>query len=387
MVPYNRTAFDTSMPFPKDKQEDPSGQGGEAPFGLWQAVHYSVVGIVLPYFGLLVGNEGVPDWQSGDARDHALLLLTRSAMAPFWPLFAIAFAALGTFLSSIPRHRNARWVHFGLVLGILLGAQFTIIQWVAIGFFPPGIVIAASVILWGEHVVACDTPSTARRVGGTPDLTRIGSVLLCVLVAGVLLLGLMFRGGNQDSPGVLVMLQIPLVGWPTALLVTCTMARARGRISALFSEQDPVPRMSLNSFLGGFGVYIGSWYLAVSREMAAYNKLPIQPPPDDCYVANAACRGHRAWVRSEWVERQDGPPFLVNPQLRTLKAGEIAFKAILPRGHWILRCAYDAIGPRLATRIRSPWLADVAYAGLVPLALATHIMLRILGMKPRVRRW
>ncbi len=381
-----------AMPSQSNNQDSHASPSTSEPFGLGAAMHYATVGIVLPCIGLLWGIESKPDWQSGMLRDHARLFMLPNVTWPFWPLFAFAFSALAVLVSDIPRHSRSRWVRIGLVLGIVLGAQFTIIQWCAMGIgltlsFLPGICIGATVILWGELASSGDRSSSDWKVGKALDLTVLGSVTLIVLF--LLVWGVFFIAypSPEDDAQVGSPFLFLLVGWPTALLVTCTMARARARISVALHEQGRAPKVSVNVALGLLASYATAWAFAISRELAEYDRLPIQPPPDDCYVANAACRGHRAWVRSEWVEPADRPPFLVNPQLRTLKTGELVLRAVMPCVHKALRRVYDSIGPRLATRIRSAWLADIAYAVLVPVTLVTRAVLLIARVDSRVRRW
>ena len=71
-------------------------------------------------------------------------------------------------------------------------------------------------------------------------------------------------------------------------------------------------------------------------------------------------------VRSEPYRTADGAVFAVTDQLRMLKAFEQLLLCISPGLHRRCRAIYDALGPRLAARLRHPLLATIAYFALKP---------------------
>jgi hypothetical protein len=83
-------------------------------------------------------------------------------------------------------------------------------------------------------------------------------------------------------------------------------------------------------------------------------------------VASAAANGHPGFVKSETVSAADGRRVRVNRQLRVLKAGELAMRAVAPGLHRGLRRMYDVVAPPIARRLRNPYLADAAYLLLKP---------------------
>ena len=115
------------------------------------------------------------------------------------------------------------------------------------------------------------------------------------------------------------------------------------------------------------------WIVAIQNAISAYDKLPKTNPPG-CYICTAAQHGHAFLVRSESLNG-----IRVNTQLRTLKAGEIALRTILPRLHAMSRYVYDRLGPPLARRITNPWLADAAYLGLKPAEWLARAALALFG--------
>jgi hypothetical protein len=113
--------------------------------------------------------------------------------------------------------------------------------------------------------------------------------------------------------------------------------------------------------------------------------LPKENP--NCFICTAAAKGHRQFVHSERLRISGGGAVHINDQLRTLKTGELALMIIAPRTHRVLRRIYNAVGPRLARQVRTPWAADVAYLGLKPAEWFARIALRALGVRySEVRR-
>ena len=72
--------------------------------------------------------------------------------------------------------------------------------------------------------------------------------------------------------------------------------------------------------------------------------------------------------------------------MQTLKAAELLLAQRLPRLHRALRAVYDRVGPPIARRIRSPWLADVSYLLFAPLAITAGVILRCLKLQARIDR-
>jgi MFS family permease len=102
---------------------------------------------------------------------------------------------------------------------------------------------------------------------------------------------------------------------------------------------------------------------SVVFSLREYSKLPVHQP--GCYIATAAACGHRRFVKS-FVRLDDPAGPAANRQLQVFKAFEFLLRSISPAAHRLLRRIYDSIGPKLARRIRNPWLADLAYVTLKP---------------------
>lgn len=120
--------------------------------------------------------------------------------------------------------------------------------------------------------------------------------------------------------------------------------------------------------ISGAGVwstfYAFSTYEAVTRGIALYKSLPTSPP--GCFVVSAAANGHPRFVGSANCRTSDGMAFSVNHQLRYFKAFEIALAAASPTVHTGVRLIYNRAGPWMASLIRHPIAADLAYVSMKP---------------------
>lgn len=118
--------------------------------------------------------------------------------------------------------------------------------------------------------------------------------------------------------------------------------------------------------LGWLGGYAAAWGLSIISMKIFYSTLPLSKPSHDCYIATAAAKGHRRFVKSEDIVLESGEVIRVNAQLRCLKCGELMLKTAMPKLHRFFRIIYNAVGPVLARCLAWPVLADVAYIMLKP---------------------
>jgi hypothetical protein len=123
----------------------------------------------------------------------------------------------------------------------------------------------------------------------------------------------------------------------------------------------------LAAALGTIPFWLASWILSVG----IFESLPNQQP-DDCFVVTAAGRGHRKLVGPFWEIERRGEWRRANQQLITLWQFENLWRNKSPRTHEKFRRLYNLVGPRIAARIRSPWLADAAFLALKPVELTAR---------------
>lgn len=110
---------------------------------------------------------------------------------------------------------------------------------------------------------------------------------------------------------------------------------------------------------------IPSWVTAWFWSKQIYESLP-ESPPQGCFVVTAAGRGHEQLVGPFLEIEHRGQLRRANRQLVTLWQFENRWRNNFPHSHRRFRCGYNIIGPRVASHIRSPWLADVVFLTLKP---------------------
>ncbi len=107
------------------------------------------------------------------------------------------------------------------------------------------------------------------------------------------------------------------------------------------------------------------WILSWLWSMRVFETLPNQAPKG-CFVVTAAGRGHKNFVGPFFEIERGGNQLQANQQLITLWQFENLWQKKFPRSHRIFRRGYNWLGPRVASRIRSPWLADATFIALKP---------------------
>lgn len=124
------------------------------------------------------------------------------------------------------------------------------------------------------------------------------------------------------------------------------------------------------------------------------NYLSLPDHLETCFVVTAASRGHRKFVGPFREVPHRGQTRLANQQLATLWQFESLWRNNSPRSHRIFRRGYNIIGPILARRIRSPWLADAVYLALKPAELLAQLTVAFPGLRqclskiqPREKRY
>lgn len=337
-------------------------------------------GVLLPIAAFGLGIALTPEWQSKSMGSYISMLLTPFATWPFWPF--IVYSMICLVLVLCKREAPKRFaIRFGLYLGILWSLQYMIILPFGMkgeGFHPILVMIygvIATLLPISIPFLFKKLPSPIRRV--------ILYCLIVLILAGVLV-GVIL-GGEE-------FLHIALIGFPIiASLVAspfwCFTVYLLMSIYAYRRSEDAKLLVALKyKILIGFGailVYAGAWWLSIHSMLAEYAKLPTEPP--DCYIATAAAKGHRRFVKSEDVVHANGKVMRVNAQLRYLKCGELMIKALFPRLHKLIRLLYDTVGPLLARCLARPVLADVVYILLKPAEwFVLGLFFVLFGRKPKI---
>jgi hypothetical protein len=114
------------------------------------------------------------------------------------------------------------------------------------------------------------------------------------------------------------------------------------------------------------------WIASLIQSQKFHQQLPDQPP--DCFVVTAASLGHSSLVGPFFKCQRRCCIRQANQQLMTFWAFEQLWASKSPRSHRLFRAIYNRVGPRLAARIRNPWLADMAYLMLKPAELLASLL-------------
>ncbi|MEY2428153.1 MAG: hypothetical protein QOJ40_1038 [Verrucomicrobiota bacterium] len=142
------------------------------------------------------------------------------------------------------------------------------------------------------------------------------------------------------------------------------------RTIQLILVADFRPSAYLTAICGSVPFWLGS----VLWSRSLYSNLPNNPP--SCFVVTAAARGHKTVVGPFLEIERHGKKREANRQLLTLWQFEAAWSVHAPRTHRMFRRFYNRLGPAIAARITSPWMADAAYILIKPTEFVAQIVVR-----------
>ncbi len=127
------------------------------------------------------------------------------------------------------------------------------------------------------------------------------------------------------------------------------------------------------------------WIWSIVWSKKEYLALPDQAP--ECFVVTAALRGHEGVVGPFSTTEHHKILRKTNSQLRTFWEFENLWAMNASSTHRIFRRLYNRIGPHIARRIRTRFLADIVYLALKPVeAIATFsLYIHALTTKPKRR--
>ena len=136
---------------------------------------------------------------------------------------------------------------------------------------------------------------------------------------------------------------------------------------------------SLRSCIWNFVGLVPFWAASVMISKQQYLALPDEAP--DCFVVTAASRGHGAIVGPFTEIAHAEKMRVANRQLLRFWRFEEWWDRVSPRTHRGFRRIYNRVGPCVARRIRSPWLADGVYLLLKPLEWFAFLITHLGGSK------
>jgi len=256
-------------------------------------------------------------------------------------------------------------VRLGIYTGVLLAVQYWLVFVISLGDAGIGKLLAGGFY----SLLAIFVPWVVGWL--IAFLFRKFSAALVALMVPLTLLGigLLSAATERDASDFFV----ALVAVPCFLCLFCATpwAVACYGIMAIYAARHSGVkrfRFSLARLLAvvtWLAAFLGACRTSVLWMLQEYAKLPTTPP-EGCYVATAAARGHRRLVGAEEYAGPSGKVYRVNDQMRYLKTAELLLAALSPPAHRTCRRVYDRIGPVLAARLVSPLLADGAYLSLKP---------------------
>lgn len=311
-----------------------------------------------------------PTWQSGD-KTFIGLLMGPTWSWYFWPLLLVAAISLVMAGGKMTSMRYGL-IQTGLYTGIVLGIHYSVLMSLSLFndhslFWVVGLVLqyVLSALVYGLLI---KRPILLGWIVG-----------VYLLVGGVVVMGGYFFNESTTLGSIFV----PLLFFPVLGPGLYTLVFIRNSVE--IRKWQHSNQNLLVWFLGWLGLYGAAWYFTWQAAVKFYAQLPVEPP-GDCYIASAAAKGHRKWVKHEVVILPSGKPFLLNRQLQVLKTAELGIKALYPKGHRAMRMIYDRCGPFLVHNwvCRSKWHADLAYLFLKPVEWAANALIRFLFPEMRV---
>jgi hypothetical protein len=138
--------------------------------------------------------------------------------------------------------------------------------------------------------------------------------------------------------------------------------------------------LELGQYLTAICGSVPLWFVAVIWSRRIHENLPSDPPRH-CFVVTAASCGHRRFVGPFVEVPYRGRSLQANRQLLTMWQFESLWRSRLPRSHALFRRVYNRLGPPIARRLVSPWLADATYMLLKPVELLARVAIRLFGAR------
>ena len=330
---------------------------------MWRVL-YGLFVLVMPILAFWGTELFLPDWQNGEFSSYIILLLSPKASWGFYPLLAVSIVSYLSLLTNFARYSQEVVIRLGIYIGVLLALQFSILS--GLFMYKDSRSSLVFVIVWLLPILVSRiypwavTKWDARRA-------LLGTIIFVI----VIIVGMAIATSQVFAPFFVL-----LAGLTIASPFWCFLLFLKAAI-VLFknheTQMSPSHGLGLTALLGG---YVMACRFSILQMYELYNALPLQPPPD-CYIATAAAQGHPKIVDTGTVVRADGSSLRVNQQLQILKCAELALLAISPRLHKLLREIYDVLGRSLAQRIRTPFVADMAYLLLKPFVWVAKASLKV----------
>lgn len=286
-------------------------------------------------------------------------------------LIIVGAIVIGLSLPSAVEERSWKRFQFNVLvslfgvlvpIGVFLLSSFLVPEWKGgckhgwIDCFIGGKLALSPLVLWStSSLYAVEVLRIQRPVSNSIVLglwTGAGIAAICLFYC-------LFAGFGKGGMGL----------W---LIVPAYIALWQGwRAFQLGKETEFTVMPLIGTLVASLPCCIGS----VIWSQKWYESLPDQPP--SCFVVTAAGRGHHNIVGPFRNVSRHGRTCSANQQLLTLWQFEATWGKRSPRTHRAFRCIYNQVGPVVARRITSRWVADITYLALKPVELVAALVLNI----------
>ncbi|MBN2295232.1 MAG: hypothetical protein JXM70_22570 [Pirellulales bacterium] len=318
---------------------------------------YIFSGVVLPTICFGFAATGFlskeVDWQTDSFSDYCKLLFSLKSCLPFYPFLIYPMVCMSCLVARTERYSRHFVIRLGIYTGVMLATHYFVLLGLStegLVFFGPPLV---ALFLWGcaGLVVWLFTWINSDHRSDRPPV----HLYFMGIIAGIVLILALI------PPYCIFIVLACSTSWAMIAysMMSWRLLRHRRRGAWQFSLAQ------LLGFVTWLAAYLSAWRLSVNLMLVEYAKLPATPP-DSCYIATAAARGHCRFVGSQAVCMDDNHIVCINDQTRYLKAAELTLAATCPRVHRLARTIYNWAGPRAARLLTHPLAADTAYLALKP---------------------
>jgi len=343
------------------------------PYGIRERRLYFVICIVFTVIDFAVARLFQPTSQESGPHAVAQILLSGEPAQYLFPFLFFSMLCLGLLLLRPTFFSRWWWVRLGIYTGVLVAITYAILVIFAMGLFLGGIALMVILItllpvrwIYGR-LLSIYLPDDKKRF--------VRNIIISVIVL-VGLFALFIDDSIFQSFYLLIWVLLYLL-----LIAPFWVALLYRKLALHLWQTIDQPQMGkrleqvpmIHALIFWLAGYVVTWSQAILEAQKDYAALPAE----HCYIATAASHGHTFLVGSRPVQHK-GRTAIINRQLQILKCGEIALMVQYPALHKRMRHVYNTAGPKLASRIRSPWIADLAYLLLKPAEWATWNLLYVL---------
>ena len=309
---------------------------------------------------ILYSRTSLADWQSGNYQEYVLVFIGYPVLWYFVPFFLFSISSMLALCWNFDKFKDQLWVKIGILSGFFLSLKYFVLSYsiilsgsIRFILFPAGLVLGVFLLFW---LVSWLIKKRWFKV-----------VLLAVLMIGFILTAL-YDSNNVPTIFFVAVLASIFGGPVLATMFSGALSWQLWKDSLSFSKRNKQKHKQQTEALG-LGlyslIYSGVLYLAIQRTLEEYSKLPTHPP--GCFLATAAANGHTSFVNSWSVETKNGLRFKVTRQLQYVRFSELVLQQLFPKFHAYLRKVYNFVGPKLARRVHSPFIADLVYLLFKPI--------------------